>query len=54
MYKVLKSLRHPCIIRMLASYESDDYIHIVTELMEGGEFLCLFFNEKKIILTMQS
>jgi len=34
---VLKSLRHPCIIRMMASYESDDYIHIVTELMEGGE-----------------
>jgi tRNA A-37 threonylcarbamoyl transferase component Bud32 len=34
---VLKSLNHPCIIRMLASYECDDYIHIVTELMEGGE-----------------
>jgi serine/threonine protein kinase len=34
---VLKSLDHPCIIRILASYECADYIHIVTELMEGGE-----------------
>lgn len=34
---VLKGLDHPCIIKMYASYEGDDFIHIVTELMEGGE-----------------
>ena len=45
--KVLKSLKHPCIIRMLASYESDDYIHIVTELMEGGELFEYIVDDAK-------
>lgn len=28
---------HPCIVKLVAAYESEAQIHIVTELMEGGE-----------------
>ena len=28
---------HPCIVKLVAAYESKEQIHIVTELMEGGE-----------------
>ena len=28
---------HPCIVKLVAAYESESQIHIVTELMEGGE-----------------
>ena len=34
---VLKELDHPCIIKLLASYETDSEVFIVTELLEGGE-----------------
>ena len=34
---ILKQLHHPNIIRMYDCYETEDAVHIVTELCEGGE-----------------
>ncbi|XP_065920782.1 serine/threonine-protein kinase Chk2-like [Dysidea avara] len=35
--KILKSMRHPCIIRIEDMYDTIDTLYIVLELVEGGE-----------------
>lgn len=50
--EILKTLDHPHIIRLHATYEDKKYFHFVTEYCEGGELLERIvtnqtFNEKE-------
>lgn len=35
--RLLRDLRHPGIVRLVDAYEDETYVHIVTDLCEGGE-----------------
>ena len=37
--EILRSMTHPCIIKLYDVYEDDRFIHLVTELCTGGELL---------------
>ena len=39
---------HPCIVKLVAAYESKEQIHIVTELMEGGELFDYICDQEQL------
>lgn len=45
--KILKSMRHPCIIRIEDVYDTVDTLYIVLELIEGGELFDRIVNVGK-------
>ncbi|CAD8043014.1 unnamed protein product [Paramecium primaurelia] len=54
---ILRSCDHPNIIKLYEIYESEDYIYLVMELLQGGELFDIiletpFFLESKIALIM--
>lgn len=48
--EVLKLCQHPSIIRFFDVFESQDYIHIVMELLRGGD-LFTYLQERKFIVS---
>lgn len=46
--EISKSMTHPNVIRLVASYQDNHYVQLVMELCEGGELFELISKEKKL------
>lgn len=46
--EISKSMHHPNVIRLVASYQDNHYVQLVMELCEGGELFELICKEKKL------
>eukprot|EP00930_Biecheleria_cincta_P023563 TRINITY_DN17015_c0_g1_i1.p1 TRINITY_DN17015_c0_g1~~TRINITY_DN17015_c0_g1_i1.p1 ORF type:complete len:537 (+),score=136.97 TRINITY_DN17015_c0_g1_i1:225-1835(+) len=46
--EISKSMQHPNVIRLVATYQDSHYVQLVMELCEGGELLELICAEKKL------
>lgn len=51
---IMRSIKHPCVVRMLKVYDIQDFVYILLEFMEGGDLLSCICNSSNKCLSEQN